>query len=65
MLVLTWNEMLLWTQDSLFVNRFLVAELGKIMFVLPSYMYVAAVFFHESNKWNALSEAFWSLIVIP
>lgn len=65
MLVLIWNEMLLWTQDSLFVNRFLVSELGKMMLVLPFPVFVALEFFWASNKWNALSWAFWSLIVIP
>ncbi len=65
MLVLIKNEMHLWAQDSLFVNIFLVSELGKMMLVLPFYVYLAVDFFRASNKWNELSWAFWSLIVIP
>jgi hypothetical protein len=64
MLVLIWNEMLLWTQDRLFVNRFLFSEIGKMMAVFPFYVCGAVEFFRASNKWNALSWAFWSLIVI-
>ena len=65
MLVLIRNEMHLWAQDLLFVNRFLVSELGKMMLILPFYVYLAVDFFRVSNKWNELSWAFWLLIVIP
>jgi hypothetical protein len=65
MLVLIWNEMLLWAQELLFVNRFLVSELGKMMLILPFYVYGAVDFFRASNKRNELSWAFWLLIVIP
>ena len=65
MLAIIWKEMLLWAEDSLSVNRFLVSELGKTMLILPFYVYGAVDFFRASNKWNELSWAFWLLIVIP